>query len=80
MTEREPHSAASRRAVSDLVRRFFADLTTQLTVGTTELWKKVEGLAQPRTEGEASGSSNEAESQRQPVQQQQAKAEPKKDD
>lgn len=43
MVARNPRrDAASRRAVSERLRRFFDHLTTQLTAGTAEFWRAVE--------------------------------------
>jgi|GEM_PF-6658168 len=33
---------AARRKVMELVRRVFADLTTQLATGTADLWRRAE--------------------------------------
>jgi len=42
MAPRNPEDAASRRIVTERLRRFFADLTTQLTSGSAEIWNRVE--------------------------------------
>ena len=39
---KEPHKYAARRAVSDRLRLFFAELQKQLSSGVEELWKRVE--------------------------------------
>ena len=43
MQNREPErEAARRRSVSELLRRFFTELTAQLSASTAEIWAKVE--------------------------------------
>ena len=36
------HAAERRRSVSELLRRFFSELTTQLSTSTAEFWSRVE--------------------------------------
>ena len=80
MENQEPGGAAARRrAVSERLRRFFADLTAQLAAGTAEIWHKVEQRsAQPTTPEATSAPPHYLTQpmQQQPEQQQQAKAEP----
>ena len=42
MEPNKQSDAASRRAVTERLRRFFAELTAQLSAGTTEIWSRVE--------------------------------------
>ena len=42
------HAAERRRSVSELLRRFFAELTTQLSASTAEFWKRVEPRPEQR--------------------------------
>ena len=73
-------AAALRRAVTERLQRFFADLTTRLAAGTGEIWRKVERrLGQPSAserEGTAPPPGSVRPMQQQPIQQQQTKAEP----
>ena len=39
---REPHTDAARRAVSERLRLYFAELRKQLASGVEDLWKRVE--------------------------------------
>ena len=76
MQGRNPQDAAAlRRAVTERLQRFFADLTTRLAAGTAEIWRKVERrLGQPSA-NDPEGTTPPPTSVR-PVQQQQTKAEP----
>ena len=71
---------AARRKVMELVKRVFADLTSQLAAGTADLWHKVEQrLSQKPNPSEADfrmlpGAPHAPTPQ--PVQQQQSKSEP----
>ena len=82
MKGRNPQDAAAlRRAVTERLQRFFANLTTRLAAGTAEIWRKVERrLGQPSAsepEGTAPPSPGSVRPmQQQPIQQQQTKAEP----
>ena len=83
MDARNPKDAAQRRAVTERLRRFFADLTGQLGAGTAEIWSKVERRIthQPTPEqsaGEVPGTPRPPHTtvQPQPMQQQQSKAKP----
>jgi hypothetical protein len=71
---------AARRKVMELVKRVFADLTSQLATGTADLWNKVEQrLGQKPTPSQADFNMPPGASQRptqQPVQQQQSRSEP----
>ena len=83
MNTRNSKDAAQRRAVTERLRRFFADLTGQLGAGTAEIWNKVERRIthQPPPE-EAAGEVPDTPDpphtaiQPQPMQQQQSKAKP----
>ena len=79
MAPRNPEDAASRRIVTERLRRFFADLTTQLTSGSAEIWSRAERRRahQPpeATRGEIPDRTR-APMHGQPVQQQQSKAKP----
>ena len=75
MTDRDEQRAAARRAVSERLRRFIAELAAQLAAGTADIWHKVEArLAQKQAEGERKPS---GETRQQPVQQQQQKQDEK---
>jgi hypothetical protein len=71
---------AARRKVMELVKRVFADLTSQLATGTADLWRKVEQrLSQKPNPSEADfsmppGAPHAPNSQ--PAQQQQSRSEP----
>ena len=71
---------AARRKVMELVKRVFADLTSQLATGTADLWRKVEQrLSQPPNPSQAYFSLPPGAPQGptpQPVQQQQSRSEP----
>lgn len=72
-------TAALRRAVSERLQRFFADLTTRLAAGTAGIWDKVERqLGQPSSSGPevASPPPGSVRPTQQAVQQQQTRAEP----
>ena len=83
MNARNSSDAASRRAVAERLRRFFADLTTQLAAGPAEIWRTVErrrAEKSPDTErgrdvGPPSGF-RQMPMQQQQQQQQQPKAKP----
>ena len=83
MNAKNSKDAAQRRAVTERLRRFFADLTGQLGAGTAELWNKVERriIHQPPPE-EPAGVVPETPGpppttvQPQPIQQQQSRAKP----
>jgi hypothetical protein len=70
MTHKDPRDAAMRRAVTERLRRFFAELTAQLAAGRAEIWAKVERRltqkAQPDTGHE--GPANVSPAQSQPLQ------------
>ena len=73
--------ASARMAVTELLRRFFADLTTRLATGTADFWSKVEQripIKSPDMESELTAPPGvlRMSMQQQPIQQQQAKAEP----
>ena len=79
MQNREPErEAARRRSVSELLRRFFAELTAQLSASTVEIWAKVERATHRASETpDASSPPHMVQPmQQQPVQQQQTKSEP----
>jgi len=84
MDARNPKDAAQRRAVTERLRRFFADLTGQLGAGTGEIWNKVERRIsqqpppdEPAGEGpDTPGPPPHATAQPQPAQQQQSKTKP----
>jgi hypothetical protein len=91
MDPKNAKDAASRKVVSERLRRFFAALTTQLATGTVEIWSKVERrLADKRSDdkrsdvvsaGENPSSPGERRRQparQQPIQQQQMKAQDEK--
>jgi len=71
MAPRNPEDAASRRIVTRRLRRFFADLTTELTSGSAEIWNRAE-RRRARMPAKAAGEAPHP----QPVQQQQSKAKP----
>jgi hypothetical protein len=69
-------AAASRRAATERLQRFFADLTTRLAAGTAGIWDKVERrLGQPSAAGTIPPPGSVGPRQ-QPIQQQQTRAEP----
>jgi hypothetical protein len=78
MARKNPQDAASRRIVTERLRRFFTDLTAQVASGTAEIWNR----AERRRAHEPSRAAGEAPHrttipmQNQPVQQQQSKAKP----
>jgi hypothetical protein len=72
--------AIARMAVTELLRRFFGDLTTRLAAGTADFWSKVEQrlpIKSPDMESELTAPPGvlRMSMQQQPMQQQQAKAE-----
>ena len=81
MKGRNPQdTAALRRAVTERLQRFFADLTARLAAGTAEIWGRVERrLGQPSAsepDGTTPPPGSVRPMQQQPMQQQQTKAEP----
>ena len=86
MNARNSKDAAQRRAVTQRLRRFFADLTGQLGAGTAEIWNKVERrVTHQHRPDESAGEVPAAPgpphttAQPQPMQQQQSKAKPEGD-
>ena len=72
-------TACARIAVTELQKRFFADLTTRLAAGTTDFWSKVEQRLPPSSpdpESRLEGYPGvlRVSMQQQPMQQQQARA------
>jgi len=71
---------AARRKVMELVKRVFADLTSQLATGTADVWHKVEQrLSQKPNPSEAGFSMPPGATQaptQQPTQQRQSRSEP----
>ena len=67
MTHKDPRDAAVRRAVTERLRRFFAELTAQLAAGRAEIWARVERRltqrAQPDTGHERPASVSPAHAQ-----------------
>ncbi|MEJ0077491.1 MAG: hypothetical protein WDO17_19050 [Alphaproteobacteria bacterium] len=52
MNPRDQGPIASRRAVAERLRRFFAELTTQLAAGSADIWERVQrGLTDKATQG-----------------------------
>jgi hypothetical protein len=82
MTVKDPNGFALRRTVARHLRKFYADWTAQLATGTSEIWNLVEYRLAIKNEAEAAaphaGDLPRASTQRQPMQQQQTKASPKK--
>ena len=83
MNARNSKDAAQRRAVTERLRRFFADLTRQLGAGTAEIWSKVERRIthqqppdEPAREVPDTPGPPHTTAQPQPMQQQQSKAKP----
>lgn len=77
----EKQQAAARRAVSELLRTFFAHLNAQLSAGTATIWAKVEARLPHKASDikpgfEAAPGALQAPMQQQPVQQQQSKTTP----
>ena len=75
----DPEDAASRRIVTERLRRFFADLTRQLTSGSAEIWNRAERRRAHQPPEAAVGEApyrTTVPVQDQPVQQQQSKAKP----
>lgn len=70
MADKDDQRAAARRAVTERLRRFIAELAAQLAAGTAEIWAKVEArLAQKPAGGEPLRQPPSAESRQQPLQQ-----------
>lgn len=69
---------AARQKVTELVKRFFEDLTSRFATGTADLWRKVEQRHKsnpPEPDVRAPPETPRTPMQQQPVQQQQSKAE-----
>ena len=85
MEPNKQSDAASRRAVTERLRRFFAELTAQLSAGTTEIWSRVERpLAHHLPKREPGDdapypSTRPRRSMQQPMQQQQSNAKPEEE-
>lgn len=81
MNVKDPNGFALRRKVARHLRNFYAEWTTQLAAGTSEIWKLVEYRLAIKSEAEGAaphaGDPPRASTQ-QPMQQQQTKASPKK--
>ena len=78
MAPKNPEDVPSRRIVTERLRRFFADLTTQLTAGSAEIWNRAErrrAHKPPKAAGEVPHRAP-VPMQDQPLQQQQSKAKP----
>ena len=82
MTVKDPNGFVLRRKVAGHLRRFYAEWTAQLAAGTSEIWKLVEYRLAIKNEAEGTaphaGDIPPPSTQRQPMQQQQTKASPKK--
>jgi hypothetical protein len=82
MTVKDPNGFALRRRVARHLQKFYAEWTAQLAAGTSEIWNLVEYRLAIKNEAEGAAPNAadlpRASTQRQPMQQQQTKASPKK--
>ena len=81
MEPKNGNDAARRKAVTDRLRQFTAELTKQLTSGAAEIWSRVEGRPKSSEidlDSVPPQPVQQPVEQQQPVQQQQSKTEGEK--